>query len=207
MKDILTVPVGTFEVNCLVVPGVDDTAIVIDPGDDADRILAACRKQSLTIAAYVLTHGHMDHISALADLHSSAPAPIHLHPADIEWAFEDSNQMLPFYSTPRRPDAPIEPLCVASGLTLCGRTFEIIETPGHTPGSVCLIDRDASVLITGDTLFAGSVGRTDLHGGNSGQLMASLRQLKDLPPELTVYPGHGPTSTLAREFKTNPFLR
>ena len=198
--------VGTFEVNCYIVTGTDNRALVIDPGADADDIAAALHSRGLTVAAYLMTHGHMDHISGLADMVDRAPAPVLIHPDDAIWAFTDVNAMPPYYPVPRT--TPVEPLLVDGYTTeLAGLSVKIIATPGHTPGGVCIYLPDDKTLITGDTLFAGSVGRTDLPGGDSRILAASLQRLRDLPDDVTIYPGHGNSSTIAHEKSSNYFMQ
>ena len=203
---IKIIPVGSFAVNCYILHG-PAGAIVIDPGAEADTIRLALEELDLQPAAYVLTHGHVDHISALADLVDHHPAPVRLARADLNWAFEPANRMPPFYDVPRRPAGAIAPLEDGAVCRDAGLEYTVVATPGHTPGSVCLWFRDPQVLFTGDTLFMGSVGRTDLPGGDSRVLNASLKKLEALPAETTLYPGHGPDTQLAHERRTNFFLR
>lgn len=202
-----TIVVGEFESNCFVVSGADSQAIVIDPGSHADRIVACLHRQRLTVCAYLLTHGHMDHVSGLAELCSAMPAPAFCHADDLAWAFTDRNAMLPFYAAPRRPSCELRPLADGQEGTDAGLAWRVIATPGHTPGSVCLYFADGKAVFTGDTLFAGSVGRTDLEGGNPRRLTESLRKLAALPGDTRVYCGHGPDTTIAREKRTNFFLQ
>jgi hydroxyacylglutathione hydrolase len=198
--------VGAFEVNCYIVTGTENRALVIDPGADAEDITAALQARNLTVAAYLMTHGHMDHISGLADMVERCPAPVLMHPDDAAWAFTELNAMPPYYPVPRA--TPVEPLLVDGYTTqLAGQAISIIATPGHTTGGVCIYLPDDKVLITGDTLFAGSVGRTDLPGGDSRILATSLARLRDLPGDITIYPGHGGSSTIAHEKQTNYFMQ
>ena len=139
----------------------------------------------------------------LAALAATRSAPILMHPDDQAWAFTDLNSMPPFYTTPQQPSTAIAELVEGTTYALAGLTIGIIETPGHTPGGVCIHFRQEDILITGDTLFAGSVGRTDLPGGDSRALTASLQKLKGLPDATRIYPGHGPDSTLGQEKRTN----
>lgn len=202
------VEVGAFQVNCwLLWMAEHGQCLVVDPGANPDRVLEAVQSRGLEVAAYVLTHGHMDHVSALAALHAQAPAPVALHPRDAAWAFTPRNVMLPFYPQPERPAAEERELADGREYNDGGMRYVAIGTPGHTPGSVCLLFPEHNALITGDTLFMGSVGRTDLPGGDSRALAASLRKLAALEGDLTVYPGHGPTTTLAQEKRTNYFMQ
>jgi hydroxyacylglutathione hydrolase len=204
---IETIVVGEFQVNCYVVWDHSDKALIIDPGADADLILQFLRQKKLTIAAYLLTHGHVDHVSGVADLHSVSPAPIGIHGDDLKWAFSRENQMPPFYGVPRQPSEIGRTLEDGQEWTDAGLTYKVISTPGHTPGGVCFHFESENCLFTGDTLFAGSVGRTDLPGGNSRVLASSLKKLANLPASTLVYPGHGPSSDIATEKRTNYFMQ
>lgn len=201
----LTIQVGLYEVNCSILSE-DGKAWIVDPGHEADRIAALLEKNGLKPEAILLTHAHFDHIGAVNAILAAAPGtPVYLGEKDIPVVSHPFNQMPPEYP----PVAKIEGLRPASEVPL----FQALDTPGHTPGGVSyyLADFDAGngargLLLSGDTLFAGSVGRTDFPGGNMATLMASLGSLKVLPPETLVVPGHGPETTLAREFASNPFL-
>lgn len=199
--------VGPIESNCYIIWNDRREALVIDPGDDADRILAAIEQAEAQVQAYLLTHGHIDHVSALAEVHEQHPAPIGLHPEDARWAFEPVNQMPPYYPAPRAPAGIERKWKDGEEWTDAGFRYRIMETPGHTPGGVSLYFPDHGVLFSGDTLFHGSVGRTDLPGGDPRILTASLRKLAHLPDDTRVYPGHGPMTTMGFEKENNPFLR
>jgi len=205
--NVETLAIGAFETNCYVASGAAQEAIVIDPGDNADTIVAFLKARRLTVAAYLLTHGHVDHVSAVAAVCQSLPAPVYLHSADLAWAFDNVNQMLPFYPAPTPPAAPGRPLADKERRTDAGLPYEVISTPGHSPGSVCFFFAEEHVLFSGDTLFAESVGRTDLPGGDSRALAASLTRLAKLDGSTRIYPGHGPATDMAREKKHNFFLR
>lgn len=204
---VQAIPVGAYEVNCYVVSDDALKALVVDPGDDADVINQVIERARLSVCGYLITHGHMDHVSALAELAALHPAPIAMHPLDAAWAFSKANEMRPHYPAPQRP-AEIARL-VADGQEWQEGTlrYRVLETPGHSPGGVCFHFAEEQVLFTGDTLFAGSVGRTDLTGGDDAKLNASLRLLARLPDRTTVFPGHGPKTTIGQEKATNPFIR
>jgi len=205
--NIEAIPVGEFQANCVVAWDDNAQAVVFDPGEESERIAAFLDGHGLTVAAYMLTHGHVDHVSAVADLYSARPAPIGLHPSDVEWAFEDCNHMPPFYGPPQKPPEVARLLAEGQNWNDGGLSYTVLETPGHSPGSVCYFFEQEEILVSGDTLFAGSVGRTDLIGGNSRALMASLKRLSGLPEATRVYSGHGPVTTIGTEKKVNYFLR
>ena len=185
-----TLQVGTFEVNCSVLAD-GEKAYIVDPGAEADRIIALLEKLALRPEAILLTHAHFDHIGAIADLQRKYPAlPVVVGDADRAVFTHPMNQY--------PPDYPAAPLPENLQATIDG--FEIISTPGHTPGGVCYYLPADKLLLAGDTLFCGSYGRTDLPGGDYDTLMASLRKLSTLPPDTLVVPGHGPETTIGREF-------
>lgn len=201
-----SVLVGAFGVNCLVLWDDPKQAVVVDPGAEADAIEAVLARHRLTVAAYWLTHGHIDHVSAVGDLTAKRPAPVYIHAADATWAFTASNRYPPYVRTPSRPDT-LETLEDGRVLTVGSITGRVLHTPGHTPGGVCFLLEAEKRLLSGDTLFQGSVGRTDLPGGDTGTLMRSLSRLLDLADDIQVHPGHGPDSTIGYERRRNPFLR
>jgi len=204
---IRTVVVGEFQVNCFIVWGKEKDAIVIDPGKEADRIQAVIEDEGLTVGAYVLTHGHIDHIAGLADLYDALPAPIALHGTDAKWAFEAANEFPPFYPPARKPADVSRLLEDGQEWTDAGLAYRVIRTPGHTPGSVCLLFDEDHTLFSGDTLFMGSVGRTDFPGGDPRALQQSLATLARLPDETVVYTGHGPATSIEVEKRTNYFMQ
>lgn len=205
--NIHPVVVGAFDVNCFLVTGDDGKTLIIDPGADANVILNHIIDENLEVTAYLLTHGHMDHISVLFDLYKVHSAPVAIHGKDLLWAFSENNCMPPFYDMPKKPSEISRILKNAESFSDGGLEYEIIETPGHTPGGVCFYFKSKKILFCGDTLFAGSVGRTDLPGGDSRVLSESLKRLADLPDDVTVYPGHGPSTTIGEEKSTNFFMR
>jgi glyoxylase-like metal-dependent hydrolase (beta-lactamase superfamily II) len=205
---VISLSVGVFASNCHILPCPEAPyALVFDPGDEAERIADTLKEHHLQPAVYLLTHGHMDHVSGLAALEQLLPAPIALHPLDARWAFTEVNAMPPYYDTPRAPRAITRELREGQEWTDHGLRYQVLETPGHSVGSVSFYFPDLGLLFPGDVLFAGSVGRTDIPGGSTPTLMQSLRKLIALPPETKVYPGHGPATTLAEERRSNPFLR
>ena len=192
---IYTLPLGQLETNCYLVADGDGVAAVIDPAAAPERILQTARESSLTIQAILLTHGHFDHVGAVAGLSQALRCPVWMHENELT---------LPEYLT----DGPLyytDGYGEGDTVTVGKLNFTVLHTPGHTPGSVCLRCGDA--LFSGDTLFAGSCGRTDFSGGSGSEMCRSLRRLAQLPGDLAVYPGHGEATTLARERRENPYLR
>lgn len=204
--NVEAVPVGPIKVNCYLVWSDARQALVIDPGGDAPHIADAINEHGLEVAMYLLTHAHTDHIAALAAMYERFPAPMVIHRADAEWAFNTSNQLPPFYGVPRRPAGGFRHVKDGDDLTAAGLDFTVIETPGHTPGCVCYWFKKEGALFAGDLVFAGSIGRTDLPGGNPRDMTASLQRLIALPDDTLVYAGHGPDTTLGDEQRTNPFF-
>ena len=188
-------PIGT---NCYILEDEKKIA-VIDPGDEAERILEVLEETEGTVEYILLTHGHYDHTTAVPELHKALPeAKIYIHQADANGA---GSRLFPLAGQ-------VDGLLLydeGDSLPLGSLTIEVLHTPGHSKGSVTL--RAGDVLFTGDTLFAGSMGRTDLSGGDEGEIMAALKRLGELEGSFTVCPGHMQTSTLDQERKTNPYLR
>ncbi len=196
---VTAICVGPLQVNCYLLAN----GLIVDPGDEPETILARIEHEHCTPRAIALTHAHVDHIRAAGPIARHYGIPVLLHPADFPLYHSPMNALPPW--VPAAADLP-EPRDI--------RTFEwtafgaeILETPGHSPGSVCIHFPEAHVLFSGDTLFAGSIGRTDLPGGNLQQLRASiLDKLYRLPPETRVLPGHGPATRIDREMQENPFV-
>ena len=204
--NLYVLPVGPFEVNCYLARQPDGAAVLFDPGADADAIRAWVDEHEARVEAILITHGHMDHLSALARIAEATSAPIYMHPADARWAFSPTNHMPPYYVVPERPAAPILPVSESEPIRIAGLEIQIIETPGHTPGGVCYYIPSAATLISGDTLFRNSVGRTDLPGASSRTLAESLKKLAALPPTVRVYPGHGDSTTIGNEVENSYFM-
>lgn len=199
--------VGPLQCNCYIV-GDPETreAIVIDPGDDADRLAASLASRALTVTAIVATHAHFDHIVAAERLRALTGAPFYLHAEDkplLAW-MQESGRLFLGMDLPPPPEVDTE---AREGDRLIAGSvgLEIVHTPGHSPGSISLVADEG--VFSGDTLFAGSIGRTDLPGGDMRALLDAVRdKLFRLDQDLTVYPGHGPSTTLAAEREHNPFV-
>lgn len=202
MISFKVVTVGSYCVNCVVVSN-GEGCIVVDPGQEADRISGLLTELRLKPLAIVLTHGHFDHIGGLPGLLASYPGlPVYAHPSDWPMFGHPLNQMPPDYPSVPRPDNLLDVRKITDDLP--GFGIRVLETPGHTPGSVCLNIGDH--LISGDTLFAGSCGRTDFPGGSMASMRKSLESLAQLPPKTLVIPGHGPSTTIGNEVANNPFM-
>ncbi|HVB33023.1 MAG TPA: MBL fold metallo-hydrolase [Patescibacteria group bacterium] len=214
-------PVGILQCNCSII-GTSETreALVIDPGDEVDRILAVLKKHDLKVQAIVSTHAHIDHVGGLAKLHRATGAPVLMHRDDLElylalpqqaaWLRVQTPEMMEVEGFLKEGDK----------LQWGGLSAQVIHTPGHSRGSMSLYlpadgpdsPQDESIatprLFAGDTLFAGSIGRTDLWGGSLRDILLSIHQkLLPLPERTLVYPGHGPATTIEKEKESNPFLR
>ena len=190
-------PIGT---NCYLLEDEKaHVAAVIDPGDEAGRILQVIKDDGVDVKYILLTHGHYDHTTAVPELHQALPqAEIYIHKADANGA---GSRLFPLAG--QIPDLKFYD--EGDALTLGELTIQVLPAPGHSKGSVTL--KVGDVLFCGDTLFAGSCGRTDLAGGSYDEIMASLKKLGELPGDCHVCPGHDVTSTLERERRSNPFLR
>ena len=200
--------VGPLQCNCYIVGDrAAGEAIIIDPGDDADAIAGSLAEQQLRGTAIVATHAHFDHIVAAGRLRELTGAPFYLHKADnpiLDW-MQESGRMFLGIELPPPPDVDRD---ASEGEVLTAGTarLEVLHTPGHSPGSISLVADTA--IFSGDTLFAGSIGRTDLPGGDTQALLDAVRKkLYLLEDDLPVYPGHGPSTTLGREKVYNPFVR
>jgi glyoxylase-like metal-dependent hydrolase (beta-lactamase superfamily II) len=227
------VPVGMLQCNCSILgdPATGE-AIVVDPGDDVERILEILRRHKLKPRAIVSTHTHIDHVGGLAALRKATGAPVLIHEADLP-LYHGLDVQAQWLGVKTPEAAPIDTF-VKEGDTLSwgGYAARVLHTPGHTPGSISLVVEEQSAptpaaishqahshshgdshthapsLLSGDTLFQSSIGRTDLWGGSFPEIIRSIREkLLVLPEETIVYPGHGGTTTIGKERESNPFLR
>jgi hydroxyacylglutathione hydrolase len=198
--------VGPLENNCFILA--DDKsreAFIVDPGDEPERILDFINENKLKVKYIVCTHAHFDHVGAVPETKGETNALVVLHHDDIE-IYRNAKYQASFFGF-ELDSLPEPDILVTDGdqLSIGSLTFMIIHTPGHTPGGICLYGE--GILITGDTLFAGSVGRTDLHGGDTRRLRESAKRLMVLDDDVRVLPGHGPESTVGFERKNNFFLQ
>ncbi len=205
--EVETLTVGAFGSNCFLMANKAGDALVIDPGDEADRIIDALRTRQWRVAAYLITHGHVDHVSALAAVHRAFPAPVAMHPVDAAWAFSERNAMPPLYDVPEAPSQIDRSIAEGQTWEDIGLRYHVLEVPGHSPGHVAFHFPDQALLFSGDVIFQGTVGRTDLPGGDSRVLTQSLRRLVTLPDDTRIFCGHGPDTVLAEEKRINPFMK
>jgi hydroxyacylglutathione hydrolase len=202
-------PVGMLACNCSVIGDeVTREAIVIDPGDDISEIVAILKRHNLTVKTIAITHAHIDHIGGASKLRALTGAPIYMNGEDSVLAA--NLEMQANWLGVETPENPGIDTPAREGDVLRAGAIEaqVIHTPGHTPGSLSLFFAAEKKLIAGDTLFRGSVGRTDLPGGDSRTIADSIRgKLYCLPEDTVVFPGHGEETTIGREMKSNPFVR
>jgi glyoxylase-like metal-dependent hydrolase (beta-lactamase superfamily II) len=213
-----TFPVGMLGCNCTIVSCPETReALVIDPGDEGPEILAALTRERLTAVKIVHTHAHFDHVMATGEVAAATGAEILLH-RDDRWLYDHAIMQTEVFGLSRpggRPwEAPPPPTSELAGDEAIGfgrREARALHTPGHTPGSICLYleaAQEVPLLLAGDTLFRGSIGRTDLWGGSATAIAHSIRErLLTLPDDTVVVPGHGPETTIAAERRDNPFLQ
>ncbi len=198
--------VGPLQTNCYIV-GCEETkeGAIIDPGGDAKRILAEVKRLGLEIKYVINTHGHFDHILANKEVVEATGAPLAIHSADASMLTQGGGAL--FFGIIGKASPPADVILdEGQVLTLGEIELQVLHTPGHSPGSICLYSEDEGVLFDGDVLFNMGMGRYDLPGGSYGILMESIHRLLALPDETTVYPGHGPATTIGHERRSNPFL-
>ena len=202
-------PVGALQCNCSIF-GDEQTreAIVIDPGDEIEQIQQILDRHQLRVKAIVITHAHIDHIGGAAKLKNRTNAPVYMNENDLE--LRDQLEIQAGWlgmAPPEKPEIDV-PVREGDQLDLNGQPFHVLDTPGHTQGSISLYLPNENKLIAGDTLFRDSIGRTDLPGGDGRQILISIREkLLTLDDEVAVIPGHGPETTIGRERECNSFLR
>lgn len=196
MLTLHTLPLGAYQTNCYILhQEASPSCVVIDPGYTPEVILDFLAGKGLTLEAILLTHGHFDHVGAVRDLAAETGCRVYLNPDDLSMPPKLTAGPLYYTDTYSEGDT----------ISPAGISFQVLSTPGHTPGSVCLIAEN--FLFSGDTLFAGSCGRTDLPGGSTRAIRESLRRLAAIPQDYSVHPGHGESTTLAWEKQYNPYMR
>lgn len=204
--DVVCLTTGPFAENCfLLADPAARLAVLIDPGEDTGRFLAALRESGCRLEGIWLTHAHIDHIQGVEEVKQATGAPVFLHPGDRSLYGAMAEQGAWLGVPAGNPPPPDHELAHGQRLRLGAWEFEVRHVPGHSPGSVAFVG--AGLAFVGDALFAGSIGRTDLPGGDARTLLGSIRdQLLSLPDQTVVYSGHGPETTIGEERRSNPFL-
>ncbi len=199
------ITVGPLQENCIVVyDELSKDCLIVDPGADGDKIYKYV--ENLNVRAILATHGHLDHVGQVGYLKKIFNVPFYMHKED---EFLINNNIFPNFSfIVKATYCPKPDIYLKEGdiLNFGNIFFKVIHTPGHTPGSVCFYNDKEKVLISGDTLFQGSIGRVDLPGGDGKKMEESLKKLIQLPDDTVVYPGHGYSTTVGKEKKINPYL-
>lgn len=206
MMTLRTLCLGALDTNCHIVWDESRAAMIVDPADEADKILSVIESEGLKAVAVVLTHAHFDHMLAAEAVCAATGAPLYIGCGD-EKALSDPKRNLSgvFEMCPPLHIQADKTLREGDTVTVGEMSFTVMETPGHTPGCICLLCD--GVLFSGDTLFCDSLGRVDFPGGNVPDMLASLRRLASLPQNTQVYSGHGPETTIGREVARNPYLQ
>ena len=202
-------PVGPLQCNCSVIGDeASREAVVIDPGDDIDRVLLALQRHRLTLKQILITHGHIDHVGGAMKLKHATGAPILMH-ANDQMQLQLLDQMATWIGVPSPGPVTIDATLADQNPIQIGELkAQAIHTPGHTEGSTCIYFPSEKKLIAGDTLFAGSIGRTDLPGGDFQKIISSLHErVLTLPEDTIVIPGHGPATSIGEEKQSNPYMR
>jgi len=196
-----TVVVGPYQANCYILAEKEGAeAIIIDPGGDYNKIKKVIDEHKLIPKVVINTHGHIDHIGA----NDKFRLPVYIHKEDAQCLLDSKRNMSAFLGSPVALDSKIKTLNDKDKITLGKLSLEVIHTPGHTPGGICL--KIGDIVFTGDTLFYGGIGRTDFPYASEEKMRESLKKLMSLPDKIKILPGHGQTSSIGEERKTNPFI-
>ena len=209
MLKIYPMPLGSYQTNCYIL-STEDRAIIVDPGDEAHKIITYLETKGLKPEAILITHGHFDHIGALKEVQAKYELPVYVHKDETEY-FTDSK----YNFSGKAGRTPIEFRDLSTFkfieedgiIEILDQKIDVRHVPGHSPGSIAFYFKDADVVVAGDALFKGSIGRTDLGNGNHEQLITSIEtKLFTLPDSTVIYQGHGPATTIGNEKRMNPFF-
>ncbi|KIL75295.1 MBL fold metallo-hydrolase [Bacillus badius] len=201
-------PLGPLQTNCYILSGEDGECIVFDPGAEGEKLVQWLNENRLQPLAVLLTHAHFDHIGAVEQVRQAFNVPVYLHKEEAEWLTDPSLNGSARFQFGEISSQPADHLLDEEESLTIGRfSFRLFHTPGHSPGSISYFFEEGNAVFAGDTLFMGSIGRTDLPGGNHEQLLQSIHNhLLTLPEEAIVLPGHGPATMIGDEMERNPFL-
>jgi len=204
----IQMPLGRMQTNCYVLVKEDGSCLIVDPGGDGEKLIEFLREKNINPIGIVLTHAHFDHIGAVDVVREEYNVPAYVHINEKDWLTSPSLNCSDFMQVGKIQvkEADIT-ISEEQELTLGSYTFQVFETPGHSPGGISLYFKDKGIVLVGDALFNGSIGRTDLPGGNHEQLLHSIHgKLLNLPEETIVLSGHGPVTTIGNEMNSNPYL-
>ncbi|PLT34718.1 MBL fold metallo-hydrolase [Bacillus sp. V5-8f] len=201
-------PLGPLQTNCYILSNDAQECIIVDPGEESAKLIQYIQTKKLKPLAVLLTHAHFDHIGALDQIREFFEIPAYIHEKEAKWLLDPAlNGSQRFPGPPIRLKPAEHILAAETDLQIGSFSFKLFETPGHSPGSISYFLEEKGLLFSGDVLFKGSIGRTDLPGGDYAQLMKSIHnKLLSLPEDTIVLSGHGPVTTLADEMESNPFL-
>lgn len=202
------IPLGSLQTNCYILYKEDLSCLIVDPGEEGDKLINIIQNNNLKPVAIVITHAHFDHIGAVDAIRDKYKIPVYIHENEKDWLSTPTLNLSNFMGLGgvKIGDADVI-VTKEQELTIDSFRFQLLETPGHSPGSISLFFKEDGIVLTGDALFYGSIGRTDFPGGDHGQLLQSIHEkLLVLPEETIVLSGHGPATTIGNEMDSNPFL-
>ncbi len=202
------IPLGPLQTNAYVIWNENKDAIIVDPGGDGKAFIEWLKKEKLQPLAILLTHAHYDHIGAVDDVRSTFKCPVYIHKLEQEWLLDPQKNGSARFGTAIFTETPADEIISGEGkLTIGSFSFQLLETPGHSPGSLSYYLENGGIVFSGDVLFAQGIGRTDLLGGSQEQLFKSIHEkLLELPDETIVACGHGNPTTIERVMDENPYL-